>query len=420
MKPIDKVGVGPSDTSTPPLASNSRRTPTRASSLSPQPRQEPNEPVLTKLASVLKSYCTTDDSPQQVHKYVMRHLQTLRLIDESNNWQITDEQLQKDLAIEALDQTKITGFIDEIQKQNSRNECLMDSLASIAEVMDEGSVNQLKEKTKQIGHEIIAFAFVLNAITKRMHRDTEFSIECIQHWLNKAKEVGLQQTMPYAFRIKFESILAPIRRFHELIAGQEEIPPDFANWFLPLNILEATIYDAWYHHWDNAAAGWELAKHQPGNNPDPHTGQGPTKRSADGKVIETGLPFAKKWADLYVSWNICFGADFDNLFFFANALLIPEVANYQNNPQEFLWNRVNALMAYLFFGQFSEYDATHQNPENELRVDETSYGKESSKFFRMATEAVRKWGEINNRYSKEFANALVKAKATPVEIPNEP
>ena len=132
-------------------------------------------------------------------------------------------------------------------------------------------------------------------------------------------------------------------------------------------------------------------------------GAGPVRLAAGGAVIETGLPLAAEWVDLYQSWNLAFGSQFGSFPLYMCKLIIPQVAAYHDAPQQYIWNRVNALMIYLQFAAFATCDRKSGDA-----ADSIYHGNAWSAFAEHGL--TRLWGTVNRRGAVDFRRRVANAR----------
>jgi hypothetical protein len=120
-------------------------------------------------------------------------------------------------------------------------------------------------------------------------------------------------------------------------------------------------------------------------------------------VIETGLPLAAEWVDLYQSWNLAFGSQFGSFPLYVCKLIIPQVAAYHDAPQQYIWNRVNALMIYLHFAAFATCDRKSGDA-----ADSIYHGNAWSAFAEHGL--TRLWGTVNRREAVDFRRRVASAR----------
>ena len=156
---------------------------------------------------------------------------------------------------------------------------------------------------------------------------------------------------------------------------------------LSVNILEAMALDAKLGNWDNAAAGWALAKHRAGGAEDAATGAGPARFAPDSDAIEFNMPLTKEWADLYSTWNMGFVSHYSYFPYVMAKLLIPEVSDYQDKPNEYIYDRALALYAHLHFSLFG------RSGHGEVSVNSMNWATD---------ELTDHFGEVNRASANDY------------------
>ncbi len=328
-----------------------------------------------KVVRWVKSIAAKEGNVQRIEGEMKRFFVRLRMMD--NNGQFVPElkDYAERLMPNDLKLGEIEEFIDEIKRVNVENSNLKDLLNLLNEekrrdlVMGPGTfakfIDQVQsdEFREGIMPEVLGFALSLERITKLMGDDIEFVTKVVKLWESEGEKVDLKGGLPFAERVKFESILKPIKDFQTRVR-KGEIESDYGNFFLPMNILEAGSYDFAMGNWDNASAARKLSFSVPGNEVDERTGAGPTRIGKNPPMVETGIDYQEWYDDNYGFWNASFCSQFESAPFLFMKLMIPSVAGYHpeqgsndlSKPRRYIYNRVNALMAYLFSSGFGFAD----------------------------------------------------------------
>lgn len=330
---------------------------------------------------------------------------TLRLRDDQGDWATPQiATMGEDLLPSRLTLDDINSFIDDIKRVSDLNTYLMNFAAALPDRGLAALTRRLQQSETTVVPEIIGFAMALQNLTASFHDNIEWVTEVVNHWEREAQLSGSHSQQGLLFRLKHASVYSPIRKSHQIVR-LGKVPGNFCNFHLPFNILQAVGYDFLKGKRANAAAGSVLARHYPGNNVDPATGAGPVHLSLAGSMLETGFPLAEKWADLYQSWNLAFGAQFDSFPFYLCKLIIPQVAGYHDAPQRYIWNRTNALMTYLYFSGFAAYDKRQEDNQDSLfyRTEWPAFSK---------GDFCRLWGEVNKNSAADYKKNLRNATAT--------
>ena len=208
--------------------------------------------------------------------------------------------------------------------------------------------------------------------------------------------------MPLFHKIKLLSIVPVIKGYiadhRDISTGKckRNIDDGLGPLALQLNILEATASDLLIKNNDNAKTGWILAMNKAGGKPDPATGAGPTVWSDDKKAVCLCMPLPKKWADLYQTWNMAFVSKMSDYPYILPKLLIPQVADYKNNPTKYLYNRSIALYLYLNYSCFDYLEKKKKNIPVINWRDET---------------LTKIWSECNRISSNHFKEELAAIKS---------
>jgi hypothetical protein len=298
-----------------------------------------------KVASVVKSHLAGWTAEQGVAS-MHHHLTRMHLMNADGTWASPELQKQADFLAPALSKQQILQFVDEMAKAAEQNKYL----GAFLEKVSLGDFQVLSEKLETEGDVVLpsaaAYAVVLERLTVLMHDDWHFIDVCKTIW-KKARRDTAALKYADAFHVaKILSVEVPVDKFVTFHRNQS-VDPGFAGVLLPLNISEATLVDLRAGQRDNARAGWTLMLNRPGTPEyNPLTEAGPSHFSDDGKGIHVGLPLAEKWADLYSTWNMAFVSRYGYFPFVVGKLLVPQVAAYHDDPQEYLYNRVLALYAH--------------------------------------------------------------------------
>jgi hypothetical protein len=181
------------------------------------------------------------------------------------------------------------------------------------------------------------------------------------------------------------SVDYPIERFLE-IHRTGEVPADFLRVMFPVNILEAAALDLKLGNVDNAKVGWTLAVNRPGGSPNEATGAGPARFAEDGQGIEFHVPLAREWADLYSTWNLAFVSHYEHFPYVMAKLLIPNVADYQDAPEDYMYNRALALYTHINFALLGRINGG-------VSKDSMSWASE---------EMTENWGRVNNESRHDY------------------
>ena len=340
----------------------------------------------------------------EVERLLARMCKTLRLTDDAGEWRLAAAaEIADTLGPGNLSIGQIHQFIDEICRVNKQNAYLMEFAGTLNTGLPDRVSRKITVSASALLPEMVAFAMLLQKLTVAFYADGERVHALVTHWEREAARMGLLKQLGVGFRIKFESIRLPIRRSQECVKAGH-VPARFCNFMLPFNILQASLFDMARGNFSNARAGGVLIRHRPGNKADPGTGAGPVHLAQNGRVIESGLPLPEKWVDLYQSWNLAFGAQFNSFLFYLCKLVIPQVAGYHEHPQQYVWNRTRALTIYLYFAAFATCDRSRGQEEHSF-----FYEDEWSAF--ADADLHKLWGEINHANARDYAEQVRSARS---------
>ncbi|GEM_PF-1312965 len=322
-------------------------------------------------------------------------MKKMRLFDECGIFLVPEmEAIGESILPAELKLKDIDALIDRMAVAMTENEyavCLFEKVSQKDDWSD------LMKRFDEFGPDelpvFIAYAVILQNLTEAMFKDVKLLSASLTYWLKIVDEKDLTKHMSIPFRVKYESIMYPAKKYNEYVS-KGECPEDFAKFLLPLNIMEAVIFDVFRGNLDNAYAGFELAKHGTGGAANPKTGAGST-RVTNG-AIATGQDLVESWDDLYQVWNAFFVATFGTTYLVN--LLIPQVSEYHggDKPDAYAYNRVIALIVTLFMMTFDQFDI-----DADLRGDTESVFV--NKILAEQKDVFEIWGEANYESAALYA-----------------
>lgn len=337
------------------------------------------------IAAYVKS-TIAGQTDEKMKDMVEKYFVIMKLMNDNGTWnsglsKIGDKLLPKNLSVKDFE-----GLVDEMAKNASENPYVH---AFLTEAQGE-NFSELFGKIKKEGKDFIpgfvAYAMTLQNLTVEMRKDYKIAKVCEGIWREKCAEVGgAFKNIGFSGFVKYYSVKLSVSR---MIAAfrKKKIDPQFGRFILPVNIVEATIYDMGAGNNDNMKAGWIAAMHRPGGASNEATGAGGTVITEDKNGISVKMPFPKDWADCYHAWNMAFVSQFDQFPYSMAKLLIPKVSGYQSNPSEYIHIRALALFAHLNF-------ILH-------RPDEGLGGSKS--FNWSCLKMTRLFGKVNRRRAEEY------------------
>jgi hypothetical protein len=342
-----------------------------------------------KLAAGFIKSTLKGKSAADLQNMMEEYFVTMRLMKEDGQWahpklaEITDTLFPQDLTLEDFD-----GLIDTMAENAGQNPYIHAFLTAA----HEKGFPELYAKLKKEGGEFIpgfvAYAMVLQQLTVASRDDFEVAKACEEIWKKNRESYGSPlANIGFSGAVKYHSVEFPVSRMTAAL-NKGEIDPHFGSFILPLNIVEAAVYDTVNGNFDNAKAGWIAATHRPGGKSNEATGAGDTALTEDGNGVSVNMPLPKEWADLYHAWNMAFVSQFAQFPYSIVKLLIPRVSDYQDQPSEYIHTRALTLYAHLNFILF--------RPEGD------EVGGEGA-FDWSTPEMSRLFGAVNLEKAREYA-----------------
>lgn len=338
-----------------------------------------------KIANFVKG-TLRDTANEDTYKLMARHFRQMKLLDQQDKWAPGLEDIAEKLLPKNVSVSDFETLVDQMAVCAARNPYLH-RVVEEAEKQNLGDwfVEKSQEKEDTLP-DVVAYAMVLNNLTVTMRNDIGVVKICMDLWIKERKKVSVFTSNFGSFEWLKLLGLGRLSLFYSPIVSRL-LDSDCCKYVLPLNILEATLTDTFNGNFNNAYAGWILAKNRPGGEIDAVTGAGPATFSSDGKAISLHMPFEKKWADLYTVWNLGFALRY-KAFPYLTKLLIPQVNDYEKAPGEYMYNRVLALYTTLNFMCFA-------NPELPGNVRLESFNWKNQ-------ELINAFGTISAESAKEY------------------
>ncbi len=347
--------------------------------------------VLNKIADKINE-CLNGIDSESMFQLMVKHYQIFQLLDNQMNW--VHPQLQKksdELLGKNWTENRTKSFVWEMTELAQKNEYLVNFLEQVGSERFETLTEKFKEEGTYVIPDLLAFAIVLERLSIQMAQDPEFIILLTNIFRERKNKAQVFRHPSFFHKVKLLSIEAGLLKKLEM-HKTGVVPPGAFRWLLPLNILEAYLFDFLKGNKDNAKACLPLVVNRAGAaKEDPLTGAGPSIWSEDKKTIRIRMSLPKEWANLYQTWNMAFVSQYPSFLYLLPKLIIPQVANYHNKPTEFIENRVLALYLTLLYTGFL-------NPAKE-RNNEPVYNWSDKKLTTL-------WGKANlvsaNLYKKEL------------------
>lgn len=242
-----------------------------------------------KLASYFKEAIGKASIKPMIFKDLMRsHYQRLELLSSSGEWVNHNfQKIGEMLLPNEITQNNLHKFVDDIATAAKQNSYLHNALTELEGDDYTESVLELKEKVNKFVPDLVAYAMVLENMTKAMSENPEILKTLYEEF---EKQNSVTSCMKFGHKVKYYSVRAAIAESLKAhTAGK--IPGGFSSFLLPLNIAEASLLDMYYGNFSNASAGWTLVKNGPGNVSDDFTGAAPASFEQNGGGIALHMPF---------------------------------------------------------------------------------------------------------------------------------
>jgi len=310
--------------------------------------------MLTRtIASQIKAALNGFDM-QRMHDQMRTHYKTFQLLNDIGKWTIPAlQKISSELLPGHLDENAAKNFVDQMAALAEKNPYLIDFLEKVKNEKFESLHKKISIEGPETFPDLLAFAMVLERLTLALYNDPGLALDCIEYFRKKRLHPGAFRYRSFFHKLKLNSIERPFHKKTLQRAQTGTVPPDSFRWSLPVNIFEACVTDLLNGNKNNSRASWPLIVNRPGNRKDdPKTGAGPSRWSEDKKAVSLHMPLPKEWADLYQTWNMAFVIQFPFYLYILPKLFIPQVANYQEKPSEYIHNRVLALYLTLNYYGF--------------------------------------------------------------------
>ncbi len=352
------------------------------------------ETIINATADALKAQVRTSGL-EDLRCIAVELMKKMRLLDENESFLVPGmEAFGESILPGKFNIAEIYALIDRMTMAMIENEFAVLLFEKASQKDDwSGLIKRIDEFGSEELPNFIAYSIILQNLTVAMFNDVKLLSATLTYWLKIVDDENLTKHMSIPFRVKYESIMYPAKKYNEYVS-KGECPEDFAKFLLPLNIMEAVLFDVLRGNFDNSFAGFELTKHGTGGAPNPKTGAGYT-RVTNG-TIATGQDLVESWNDLYQVWNAFFVSTFGTTYLVK--LLIPQVSGYHggDKPGAYAYNRVIALIVNLFMTTFDHFD-----------VSGDLTGKTDSVFVNKILldqkELFKVWGEANNECAALYA-----------------
>ncbi len=334
------------------------------------------ETMISKVVAATVS----DKTAADVTTMMRAHFVQMKLMDEHGVW--ANEKLASigdKLLPQTLDGQDLAKLADAMATNAAENPYLHQFLGQ-AEGPGFAKLYRLVAKEGgRILPDVMAYAMVQERLNVAMREDWRVLEACQSVWSKEVTNKDVREQFDLFELVKKVSVDYPIEQILEA-HRTGEVPADFWRVVLPVNILEAAAMDLKLGNYDNAKVAWTLAVNPPGGSENLATGAGPARFAEDGQAIETHMPLTQEWVDLYHTWNMAFVSHYEHFPYVMAKLLIPNVADYQDAPEEYMYNRAMALYTHVNFALLGRLNGG-------VSKDSMDWASE---------EVTANWGAVNN------------------------
>ena len=310
-----------------------------------------------QIVQIIKT-CMKGFDENQMYAQMRKHYQILQLMDPNGGWASAElQQMAGRLLPTDITEEKSGQFIDAMSQAAEQNPYLMRFLERAQEATFEHLAEQVRLEGKQVIPDLVALSFVFDKLTKAMYDNPAVIRECVRIFENKKTHIRLT----LFHRLKLAMVGGPVKQIFLKSHRLGRVSKRAGSWMLPLNIGVATVGDYLMGYKDNVKAGWTLTRNKPGAKAGRLHAGAASAFSEDRKAIRLAMPNPKEWADLYQTWNMAFVSQIGDFVYLLPKLCIPQVAEYQDKPTEYIYNRVLALYVYLHYSKFAKVRKTQNN-----------------------------------------------------------
>jgi len=353
--------------------------------------------ISINISDILKANLVLYDENEMVRR-IARHYQVWQLMYENHSWASGIlESYSSVLLPEAVSLSDCHAFIDQIMSIFLKNPFLSGFLEKASCESFPVLEYRMLTEGRDVIPDVLAFAMALERLTHICYQDACFYNECFRIIRKTRKVKRSWGSMPFFYRIKacsVEPVVYYCIRSHQ--RSPEKLGKASGSRALQVNILEAAMSDLLMGMKSNAYAGWVLAVHKAGKQRINHaTGAGPNFWDCNRKAIGIRPPLPKLWADLYQVWNMAFISKMNDFPYIISKLLIPQVADYSNHPETYMYNRLIALYLYLNYFAFDTAD-----PERKQLIRMQWNDKHLTRF----------WGKISRECAITYILSVKQAK----------
>lgn len=323
---------------------------------------------------------------------VRDHLKRLRILDKSGQWTFNDhEYLKNSLYPDHIDMKKVEDLIENMAKIAQGHPYLVDTVyeLSMNEEISDHFENKIAGEMNEFLPDVIAYAFVSQHLTEAMRNDMSLLEALRNRWVEERAKIDVNANMGWFDHAKLWSIEYMVDSFIKY-HKEGNLPKTAMKYIIPVNILEAGAFDFFAGDKENANTAWTLATHPPHYKGKPMY---ETTWSEDGNAVKMKMPNSLLWAQLYLNWNMKFCTNFGVFPYVWVKLLIPQVNDFENSPDEYLYNRALALYLHLHIAYIGQADGVEE-------------GKTDFPFDWENKELSKVWGQLNSKYAQHYLDSV--------------
>ncbi len=315
---------------------------------------------------------------------MFRHYKLLHLINTKGKWATPELQKNsKKLLPSNITEEKSKRFVDKVINLAEKNPHLLTFFRKSKNLKFKNLSKKIDTEGAQIIPDVVAYALVLELLTKAIYDHPKILKDCNKIFKKRKAKTNYLNPENLFQKIKLSSLEGPV--IEKIIIKSHKtgkVSKNAARRLLIFNILEADLADIIKSHKNNAKVGWILTT---------HAGDEPSIWSKNKKAICLKPTIPKQWVDLYQTWQMAFITQSHFFPYLITKLLIPQVADYQKKPSEFIYNRVIALYICLNYVFFDSAERAKNNTPNIKWNDD---------------ELCRFWGKCNLEAAIKYKKAL--------------
>jgi hypothetical protein len=334
----------------------------------------------------------SDVTEDEMHDLMVEHLQRMHFVNDEMEWASPELAAIEFFLLSETGPEDVRAFIDATEKHVGENEYLKLFLKRAVKDDRLDSFVETVRAQREEFPSIIAYAMVLDRLTRAMTSDYELLESSIQVLTRAADEARM---LEYTYPSELEKLHLVEGFILGVVYAQRMgvFLPEFGSGELPANIMWAVDIDRHLGNEDNAEVGEMLTRYGPGYD------GGPTARmSANGNIVLLTIPEPLRWMDLYATWNMAYVSHYTDFPMMVTKLLIPTVSDYRTEPEGYLHVRLIALYLHIYHQLLVRADT--------LRLDRW----DADEIVWNDLYLTELWGKVNRESAREYER-IMEAKA---------